>query len=79
VLTPVERNNLVKGAQWIVLEQALRFLTDYLRGDVYYKIAYPEQNLLRTRNQLALFEALKEHENTLDKIVMKYSKKTENG
>lgn len=80
VLTPLERKNLVKGAQWIVLEQALRFLTDYLRGDVYYKISYPEQNLLRTRNQLALFEALKEQEETLEKIIIKYSgKKTENG
>lgn len=79
VLTPVEWQNLVKGAQWIVLEQALRFLTDYLRGDVYYKITHPEQNLLRTRNQLALFDALREHEERLEKIVMKYSKKTENG
>lgn len=79
VLTPLERKNLVKGAQWIVLEQALRFLTDYLRGDVYYKITYPEQNLLRTRNQLALFEALREHEEALEQIVVKYCKKAANG
>ena len=38
---------------------AVRFLTDYLQGDVYYKIALPEHNLVRGRNQLKLAEELK--------------------
>lgn len=38
---------------------AIRFLADYLRGDTYYHIKYPEQNLVRARNQLALIEGLK--------------------
>jgi N-acetylhexosamine 1-kinase len=53
-LTHHERAHLRMGGQWIVGEQAIRFLTDYLEGDVYYKIAYPTHNLDRARNQLAL-------------------------
>ena len=57
-LTPPEKENLLPGAAWITGEQALRFLTDWLAGDVYYKIKYPEHNLVRTRNQLALLQAI---------------------
>lgn len=32
----------------------MRFLTDYLNGDTYFKTAYPEHNLVRARNQVAL-------------------------
>jgi Phosphotransferase enzyme family len=58
MLTQTERDNLHAGAQWITGEQALRFLSDYLAGNVYYKIKYPEHNLVRARNQLALFKLL---------------------
>jgi Ser/Thr protein kinase RdoA (MazF antagonist) len=57
-LTKTEKENLMLGAAWIVGEQALRFLTDWLAGDVYYKINAPEHNLVRARNQLALFKCL---------------------
>lgn len=57
-LTPEEKKNLLLGAAWITAEQALRFLSDWLAGDTYYKIRYPEHNLVRTRNQLALFREL---------------------
>jgi len=40
--------------------QALRFLTDYLNGDVYYKIIYPVQNFDRAKNQLTLLKKLEE-------------------
>jgi hypothetical protein len=40
------------GAQWVIWVQALRFLADYLVGDVYYPVKYPEHNLVRGRNQL---------------------------
>lgn len=58
-LQPEEQSNLLLGGAWITGEQALRFLTDWLAGDVYYKIQHPEHNLVRSRNQLALFEALR--------------------
>jgi thiamine kinase-like enzyme len=40
--------------------QALRFLADYLNGDVYYRIEYPEQNFDRAKNQLILLQKLEE-------------------
>jgi hypothetical protein len=57
-ITPLERDHLRTGGLWMCAEQALRFLTDYISGDVYYKIRFPEHNLRRARNQLHLFEAL---------------------
>ena len=59
-LNATERQHLMYGAAWITGEQALRFLTDWIAGDVYYKIHYPEHNLIRARNQLALFRAIVE-------------------
>ena len=57
-LNDTEQELLVTGGAWITGEQALRFLTDWLAGDVYYKILHPEHNLLRSRNQISLFNAL---------------------
>ena len=57
-LTENKQKHLLLGAAWITGEQALRFLTDWLAGDVYYKIRYPEHNLVRARNQLGLFRAI---------------------
>ena len=37
--------------------QAVRFFADYINGDTYYKTNYPEHNLVRTRNQMALFRS----------------------
>jgi len=37
--------------------QAVRFLADYLNGDTYYKVQYPEHNLVRTRAQLKLYRS----------------------
>lgn len=73
-LSPVEREHLVDGAQWMTLEQALRFLTDYLAGDVYYKTTYSEQNLFRARNQFQFFKVLHRRENELKKIVSNMTK-----
>lgn len=54
-LTSVEKENLPYAACLFPYMQAVRFFTDYLNGDTYYRIRYPEHNLVRTRNQLALF------------------------
>ena len=56
-LTPVERDNLPYAACLFPYMQAVRFFTDYINGDTYYKIKYPEHNLVRTRNQMALFRS----------------------
>jgi hypothetical protein len=63
ILKPVEKNNLILGGKIIIYMQALRFLTDYLLGDPYYKIDYPDHNLVRTKNQLKLLDSFLESEN----------------
>ncbi|MBN8677156.1 MAG: aminoglycoside phosphotransferase family protein [Chitinophagales bacterium] len=57
-IADTEREHLLTGGAWIIGEQALRFLTDWIAGDVYYKIAYPEHNLVRARNQLLVLHAV---------------------
>ena len=57
-LTPVEKENLPYGTLLFPFMQAVRFFADYLNGDTYYKIKYPEHNLVRTRNQMALFRSV---------------------
>ena len=56
-LTPVEKENLPFAACLFPYMQAVRFFADYIGGDTYYKIKYPDHNLVRTRNQVALFHA----------------------
>ena len=60
-LTPVEIENLPYGATLFPYMQTVRFYADYLNGDTYYKIQYPEHNLVRTRNQLTLLQRAEAH------------------
>ena len=60
-LTPVEMENLPYAAALFPYMQAVRFFADYINGDTYYKIKYPEHNLVRTRNQMALFRSVMSH------------------
>ena len=53
-LNPLEWELLPFGGKLITLEQSIRFLTDYLQGDTYYKIQRPGQNLDRARVQIKL-------------------------
>lgn len=57
-LTPIEIENLPYAVALFPFMQCVRFLTDYINGDTYYKIKYPEHNLVRTRNQLQLFRTV---------------------
>ena len=57
-LLPVEVDNLPYAAALFPYMQCVRFLTDYLNGDTYYKIAYPEHNLVRTRAQYRLLQSM---------------------
>lgn len=54
MLTPEEIDSLPLGAWMITYELGMRFLTDFLQGDPYFRTAYPEHNLVRARNQFAL-------------------------
>ena len=53
-LTEKEIAMLPDGGYMLTLEQAIRFLTDYLDGDTYFHVDYPEHNLVRTRTQIKL-------------------------
>lgn len=65
ILTAAERELLVPAAEVIVFEQAMRFLTDHLAGDVYYRTERPNHNLDRARTQLKLFQDLRAAESRL--------------
>lgn len=56
LLTEAERRSFFLAGQFLMYMQALRFLTDYLKGDVYYGCSYEEQNLVRAGNQMVLLE-----------------------
>ena len=60
-LTPVEVQHLPYAAALFPYMQAVRFLTDYINGDTYYKIKYPSHNLVRTRNQFRLLLSVEAH------------------
>jgi aminoglycoside phosphotransferase (APT) family kinase protein len=57
-LTTSEKKYIHYSGLIMIYMQALRFLADYLNGDVYYKIKYPGQNFDRAKNQWALLVAL---------------------
>ncbi len=57
-LTPAEIRALPLGIAVITCELAMRFLTDYLNGDTYFKIAYPTHNLVRARAQMQLLRCV---------------------
>lgn len=60
VITETEKELLPLSAFMMTYEVALRFMTDYLNGDVYFKIASPDHNLVRTRAQIKLMEDMLE-------------------
>lgn len=65
-LTDEEIRLLPYGGRLLTYMQTVRFLTDYLNGDTYYKIQYPEHNLVRTRAQFKLLQSLEEHAAEMD-------------
>lgn len=64
-LTPTELKYLPLGAKTMIFIMALRFLTDFLNGDIYYKTKYPMHNLDRAKNQFKLIESMSEKMNVL--------------
>ena len=68
-LTEREIETMALGAITITIELAVRFLTDYLTGDKYFKILYPEHNLVRARCQLALAKDMLAKREKMESIV----------
>ena len=76
-LTPKEIEMLPLGAYVMTLEVATRFLKDYLDGDLYFKTAYPDHNLVRARTQMALVADMEEKWDEMNRIVAKIAAENE--
>ena len=72
-LTATELEYLPWGAKLMTLECGIRFLTDYLDGDNYFRIHYPEQNLDRTRTQFKLVADMEQQWEAMAAVVAKYA------
>jgi hypothetical protein len=68
-LNSVEKDWLAFAPRLITYTQAVRFLTDYLDGDNYFKIHHEHHNLQRTRAQFRLIESMEEQYNEMKEII----------
>ncbi len=74
LLTETEKRTLALGAVAMTLECGVRFLSDYLDGDKYFRIHYEDQNLVRARCHLRLASKMIERLDEMQAIVDKYCK-----
>lgn len=68
-LTPAETKLLPFGGKLITFEIGLRFLTDYLAGDVYFKVHREGHNLDRCRTQFKLVESIEQQEDLMNQLI----------
>jgi len=68
-LSPVEIDEMVFAGKLITLEIGIRFLTDYLAGDTYFRTHREEHNLDRCRAQFRLVESITEQQESMQKVV----------
>ena len=68
-ITPLELQSLVIGGQLLPFMVGVRFLTDYINGDVYFHAAHSEHNIDRAQNQFHLYKLLADQKQTLKTIV----------
>ena len=71
-LTPAEIDHLTFAARLMTLECGIRFLTDYLSGDTYFKIHRPDHNLDRCRTQFAMVAAMEQQEDAMQAVIVRY-------
>ena len=68
-LTPMEMENLPYAVALFPFMQSVRFLWDYLSGDHYWKCKYPQHNLDRARNQMRLYQCVREHDDMMREYI----------
>jgi len=68
-LTQAEKEHLVLAGKLITFEVGVRFLTDFLSGDTYFKIHRQNHNLDRCRTQFRLVESIEQQETAMDRFV----------
>lgn len=76
-LTEDEKRTLPKSASLLAYLLCLRFITDYLNGDKYFKVAYPEHNLVRAKTQFAVTKSIISQQDQIDKYFDELYKKCE--
>ncbi len=64
---------LPEGAKMMTIECGMRFLTDYLQGDTYFKTQYPEHNLVRCHTQFRLVADMEQHWDAMKAIAASYT------
>lgn len=72
-LTPAELHHLAFSGKLLTLECGIRFLTDYLQGDTYFKTKHPTHNLDRCRNQFAFVSAIERDLGKMEAMVASHS------
>jgi thiamine kinase-like enzyme len=73
-LSEYEKQYFVYAGKFAIFMQALRFLTDYIKDDVYYFIKYEKQNQVRADNQITLLKRYNEKEDLLNTILQSFLK-----
>ncbi|MBI5690221.1 MAG: glucosamine-6-phosphate deaminase [Verrucomicrobia bacterium] len=73
ILTEAEIDHLAFSGRLITLEIGIRFLTDYLEGDTYFKVHRPGHNLERARTQFALVRSMEEQQQEMEAIVRRHA------
>ena len=71
-LSEPEKRSLPLGAVAMTVECGVRFLSDYLNGDKYFRVEYAEHNLVRARCQLALARDMLKNFEKMQEILEKY-------
>lgn len=71
-LNQAEREEMVFSARLITLMIGMRFLTDYLQGDTYFKIKRPSHNIDRCRSQFKMVESMELQEDAMEHVVAEY-------
>lgn len=71
-LTDAEKENLAFAGRLITLTIGIRFLTDYLAGDTYFRTAYADHNLVRCRTQFKMVESMEQQAEEYEAIVRRY-------
>ena len=73
-LTAIEISHLPYAVALFPFMQCVRFLADYINGDVYFKTKYAEHNYVRSRNQLLLYHDVRRHDQMMNEFIKKILK-----
>jgi len=68
-LTTLEQRQFIFAGRFMIYMQALRFIADFLEGDIYYGARYEGHNLLRGRNQIRLLQSLNDQAGHFEEIL----------